>query len=419
MTCTKLLGLGRRLVHLFSRLAVHGLPMAMAFACLGASLSSCAGCHLRIPALFCCGDGRRPEIIEAEYPLIIDFDDLWRCNAGNGDEDDEEENEENDPALLAYSEAFQPQRENYVISRGDSMEISIIGDDDTLVDKVTVAPDGRIYYAFFEGIYAEGLTLDELRVQLEEKAKKFFISPSVSLIPRNVVGNKFVVLGRVKNPGIYPLPVAMTLRQGLGMAGGLQLEQDFLQNFENSRFSLLASATNTNNSLYNLRNSFLVRNNRRLKINFQKLLESADNSQDVYLQPGDYIYIAAEERKEVYFLGPGGGRALRYQDQMSVISALSYYGGWGRVGPYGPDLHNVLIVRGSLECPCAIHLDVRMILDGYARDVYLCPGDILYVHSKTMRFGRTMVRFAINYFMSAFAGAAGQDVSNQIFSQDI
>ena len=49
--------------------------------------------------------------------------------------------------------------------------------------------------------------------------------------------------------------------------------------------------------------SFIARNGKRLPLNFERLFESGDLSQNVPIEPGDYIYIAAANVQEVYVVG--------------------------------------------------------------------------------------------------------------------
>ncbi|MCB1137014.1 MAG: polysaccharide biosynthesis/export family protein, partial [Chlamydiia bacterium] len=110
----------------------------------------------------------------------------------------------------------------YIVSIGDVLEISIFGHDDTVIDQVSVAPDGRIYYLFIDGIDAAGRGLQDIQTDLIVAAKSMFITPEISIIPKHISSHSFRVLGKVVHPGVFPLTTATTLRQAIGAAGGIR-----------------------------------------------------------------------------------------------------------------------------------------------------------------------------------------------------
>ena len=100
-------------------------------------------------------------------------------------------------------------------------------------------------------------------------------------------------------------------------------------------------------------------------------------------------------------------KPIQYKDGLTLTAVLS--GTAGTIEGWTDRAHitKVLIVRGSLDSPQAHDIDVLKILDGTARDVYLLPGDIVYVQKKPFRFGRELVRIAIETFLRSFAAEAG------------
>ena len=333
--------------------------------------------------------------------------------------DDEPENED----LTDLLDRNQPLIKEYIIAVGDVLEISVFGDEDTHVDNVIVAPDGRIYYLFLNGMIAEGKTTEQLKKDLESSLASMFLSPTVSIIPRNMTNNNFTILGRVRRPGSYPLFQTVTVRQALGLAGGLILEPElitssdqpsrfFLQS-NRSRF-LIQPISGYSQNLSSLKDSFLVRNGKKINIDFKHLVYSGDITQDIIIKPGDYIYIASDDRKEVFVLGAvAGPMAIPYEDDITLMKALARAGGWRAGGPSGADYQNVMILRGSLQCPKVLRVDLCDFINGKALDIYLEPGDIVYLHNKKFRFGRELVRLAVTSFIYSFLNEAGTYFANQ------
>ncbi len=54
-------------------------------------------------------------------------------------------------------------------------------------------------------------------------------------------------------------------------------------------------------------------------------------------------------------------------------------------------------------------------MHGYTLDVFLASGDIVYVPNKTLRFGRKLIRLAIDTFINSFGTAAGSYYANRFW----
>ena len=52
-----------------------------------------------------------------------------------------------------------------------------------------------------------------------------------------------------------------------------------------------------------LQNSFVMREGQLLKVDFYKLLRQGDLSQNIYLQPDDFVYVRSASARNVYVLG--------------------------------------------------------------------------------------------------------------------
>jgi hypothetical protein len=135
------------------------------------------------------------------------------------------------------------------------------------------------------------------------------------------------------------------------------------------------------------------------------------------MKPGDYIYIASALEEQVYVIGPFGGRMMPFKDDLSLIGTLApVYGPYSRDPYVRGNWREILIIRGNLDCPCVIRCDFMSILAGEAKDVYLLPGDIIYVPNQGVRFGKLLVRLAIDAFISGFFSSAGEYYINRIFN---
>lgn len=340
-------------------------------------------------------DQRRPEVIETECECPIDYNEECEEDVDPCEEIPEMKErditiEDNNPAPLLVG--------GYLIQRGDSFDISVYDEDDTRVENVVVASDGKIYYLLLQGIFVEGKNIQEMAELLQLALTKFYNDPRVSITPRILHGLQWSILGRVYKPGRYPIAHPISLRNAIQMAGGLITEtvrsRDTDRNFR---------------STANLKDSFLLRDGYKIRVDFESVLYSADNTSNIYLRPNDYIYIAPLEQREVYLLGAiRQPQKINFTTGMTLMSTLSLGGGWESGLPISPQLKKILVIRGSLKCPKTIVVDVNEILNGSARDLYLCPGDIIWVSNKEFRFAREVLRVAIESFVFGFVSTAGQ-----------
>jgi polysaccharide export outer membrane protein len=358
--------------------------------------------------------GPRPPVLVTQSPTVIDYivneDNYSEVSLYLENESDDGENTTeqisasrtyNAPRLdtsdrtRLIAEDFDPYRpivKSHNLSDGDILEISIFGNNETLVDQVVIAPDGRLYYLFIDGIMAKGKTLEELQDIITLELQDYFVSPEVAILPKFLVGQSYVVLGKVRSPGVFQISGATSIRQAIGEAGGIAL----------------GGFAGTTINISNLLESFIIRDGKKLDVNFEKLLHTEGFSENIYLQPGDYIYIASSLQQDVFILGESvTQKPIPYKDGMTLTAVMA--GVSGGSGGWSTEAHvtKVLIVRGSLDDPITYDINLLKILNGEARDVYLLPGDIVYVQKKPFSFGRELVRSAINSFVGAFGGGAG------------
>ena len=225
---------------------------------------------------------------------------------------------------------------------------------------VLIGPDGRVSYLQAQGIMAAGLTIDELRDAITAELGKHYRKPSVIVTPGEFRSKKFHVLGKVVNKGTYTLERPLTLIEAVALAGGLETGLFELNTVE----------------LADLPRSFLIRNGQRVPVDFDKLFRAGDLSQNLLLEPEDYLYFPSAVANEIYVLGavrtPG---AKGMTEKGTVTSAISVAGGFAERAYKG----KVLVVRGSLDAPRRFVVNVSDILAGKVADFRIEPRDIVYV----------------------------------------
>jgi len=159
--------------------------------------------------------------------------------------------------------------ESYVIGQGDVLEV-FVWRNEQLSREVVVRPDGKISLPLIQDLHAEGLTAIQLRDEITRRLKQFVQNPTVTVIVTQTNSYKVSVLGKVAEPGVYPITTRTTLVEAISLAGG---------------FTEWA----------NRRKITVIRNEegkkKKIKINYKKIISGKDPSQNIILQRGDTIIV--------------------------------------------------------------------------------------------------------------------------------
>lgn len=279
-----------------------------------------------------------------------------------------------------------PSYGNYRLQGGDQLVIGVYGDPNTLRN-VSVDPSGAISYLFVNALQVQGKTIGEIRNLIEERLKKYYRDPLVTISLAEPSPQHYVILGEVRQPGRHVIKGNTTLLSAICEARGFTLYDYRNETYEQA----------------DLGRSFLARNGEFVPIDFEKLIKQGDTNEDILLRDGDYIHISSMTMDKVYILGEvRHPLTLSYLDTMTLSEALAEAGGVNLRAS-----SRVAVIRGSLCCPTQYLIDVNRILKGYASDVTLEPGDIVYVPSMRFWTIREIVQSAIRTFVGTAASAAG------------
>ena len=170
-----------------------------------------------------------------------------------------------------------PARRLYRIGPKDVIQIQVYRRDD-LNKQMPVRDDGTIFLPLAGVVKAEGKTVTELAAELKARLAEYVKEPQVDVIVASYRAHVFSLLGEVHEPGSFSLQADTRLLDALGNGKGFTDKA-------------------------NLRDSYLVRDGRILPLDLYALFRKGDVSQNVYLEPGDFVYVASRELTRVYVLG--------------------------------------------------------------------------------------------------------------------
>jgi polysaccharide biosynthesis/export protein len=288
---------------------------------------------------------------------------------------------------LALSVTAPPKRAEWLqrltLGPGDVLNLQLFNMPETEQKEVPIGPDGRLSFLQARDIMAAGLTIDELRAKMDEALAKFYQNPRSLIIPTAFHSKKYIVLGAVATKGVFTFDRPLSVIEALARAGGVQTGIYGRDTIE----------------LADLGRSFLVRNGQRVPVDFERLFEQGDLSQNVPLAPDDYLYFAPASANEIYVLGqvmnPSVVAFLPRTSAMSVIAAA---------GGFTPEAFRsrVLVVRGSVTHPQTFVVDASAILSAKKPDFKLQARDIVYVGKSPWAKAEQLLDVAVTAFIQSF-----------------
>lgn len=274
-------------------------------------------------------------------------------------------------------------QQRLTLGPGDVLSVGIYGEPAVARAEVTVQPDGRINYLEARDVVASGLTVDELRGELDRKLGEYRRAARTMITPVAFRSKRYHMLGLVAQKGSFTLDRPMTVVEAVARARG----------FETS------AATGDVTELADLNHAFLIRNGERKPVDFARLFSAGDLSQNIAVEPGDYFYFPPADLREVYVLGevnfPG---AATLSEQSTSLRAVATRGGFTQKAWRD----RVLVVRGSMSQPQPMVVNLADVLAGRAPDLPLEPHDIVYVSARPWSKVEELLDEAASAFSQAF-----------------
>lgn len=273
-------------------------------------------------------------------------------------------------------------RSRYELGPGDVVNFSLFGRPELDRPGFRIAPDGTVSFLQAQNISVNGMTLDEARIAIEEGLRSHFRSPRVIITPQEVASKRFTILGKVLKRGVVTLERPITLVEAVANAGGL----------ETGLFE-----TNTV-ELADLDRSFISRGGQRLPVDFRRLLSEGEMSLNIEIEPNDFIYIASNISNNYYVFGAVQNPGVQgLTEDASVVAAITRRGGLTERGWSD----RVLVIRGSIQNPEPIIINVKKVLAGEENDFKLQPKDIVYVADRPWAEAEDVLKLALSAFVTS------------------
>ena len=239
----------------------------------------------------------------------------------------------------------------YIIGPEDVLEIQVWERRD-LNQTVFVRPDGRTSLPLVGEIMVAGKTVQELQDHLAQVYDKTSQNAVVTVIVREIKSRPVYFVGGFGRPGPLQLTRELSLMQAISIIGGVVPGGD-------------------------AEKGYLLRGDKRVAIDFYKLLQKGDLTQNTQLEPGDTVVVPIADMVFVQ----GEVRApspIKYTTDLTVLKAITQPGGLTPLAAAG----RVDLLRGRTgEKKERIRIDVDKIIKSPEEnpDVGLKPEDIIYV----------------------------------------
>jgi polysaccharide export outer membrane protein len=253
-------------------------------------------------------------------------------------------------ASPVLAQSTETKDKDYIVGPEDIMEVQV-WDNKDLNQVVFVRPDGKTSLPLVGEIQAAGKTVQELQDYLAAVYSKTVKGAAVTVIIREIKSRPVYFVGGFGKPGVMQLTRELTVLQAVALVGGIQQTAD-------------------------AEKGFVLRKDKQIPIDFTKLMQRGDLTQNVKLEPGDTIVAPLGDL--VFVQGevktPG---AVKYTQDLTLVRAITLAGGLTQLAAGG----RVDILRGKGEKKERIRVDVDKMMragDGNP-DVLVKPDDIILV----------------------------------------
>jgi len=270
--------------------------------------------------------------------------------------------EEQTVAVAPLVAAEKPPQE-YHIGGGDILYVNIQGKPE-LGSPVTTGGNGGVRGSRVDGagnlhlplvgeVHVGGLTVAEAQDRLREAFGRYLNNAWVVVEVAEYRSQPLYLLGQFKQAGTYYLDQPYTLLQGVSLGGGL-----------------LDTA--------NLRSARLIRDNQTLPVDLNGILQEGDCRMNVWLQPGDTIFVPDDKNQNVFVFGAvkRPGPVAMPNGQLYLGQALSS----AELNEIRGNIRHVRIIRSlSATRGQLLVVDLDQVLHGETLPFSLREGDIIYV----------------------------------------
>ncbi len=204
---------------------------------------------------------------------------------------------------------------DYMVGDGDVLKISVYDNPD-LDTVVRIQSDGTIQFPLVGQVDLSGMSVVQVAERIEAAlAAGYLVNPQASVFIQEYRSQRVIIMGHVKNPGVYKLSGQTHLLELISMAGGL-LDNAGDKLIINRKVSAVGDET------------------KNFDIDLRKLLEAGDSSLNVPIRDQDSIFIT---KSGMFYVTGEVGKPAGYklEERTTVLKAISMAGGFTKIASKG------------------------------------------------------------------------------------
>lgn len=252
----------------------------------------------------------------------------------------------------------------YMVGAGDQLRImswttperSAVSDANALSEGPVVNEAGEFFYPFVGMMRARGLTVTQIRQNLETALREYIADPQVEVEVQNFRAHRVTITGSIDSPGstiLTNVPLRLL---------------DLINNSGASEHS-------------DLRHVVIRRYGREYRVNLRAFMETGQRGQNPILLPNDVVYVPPIADNRVFTFGEIGVGEIRLgPERKTLTEVLAARGGPSRIRA---DARGIFVFRRMPDQPEGFHVfqfDLRdasalMLTSQFA----MAPMDVVFV----------------------------------------
>lgn len=281
--------------------------------------------------------------------------------------------------LVVFSSAegaVSSDQQTYKIGKDDVLDISVWQSPD-LTKTLVVGSDGTITYPILGSISVAGITPADLETGIAQKLGEGYVKdPKVTVSVKEYNSKKILVFGEVDKPGLYKIKGKIPLLELLFMVGGVKTDA--------KRMTVIRPLALTTEDIVPAALSPASADEvsdeasaKPLEVDLIALLSKGDLTQNIFILPGDTIYVSAGTGERYYVLGqvkkPG---PYEWVQDITVLEAIKMANGPTEKAA----LNRITILKQGIRGKDSLKVNVGEIMQGKRKDdVIIKDGDVVVV----------------------------------------
>jgi polysaccharide export outer membrane protein len=276
-------------------------------------------------------------------------------------------------ATLLQAELGGRPGEAYRVGAGDTLLVVVYGHPELSISQcggvaaqgsrlagLVIDNDGTIQLPLIGSVNVAGKTVEDLHKLLEQQLAAYVREPKVTVQVVFSGSIRYYMLGQFTQPGLKYSDRPMRLLEALALGGTVDLQHA------------------------SLRGAYVTRAERRLPVNFVRLLREGDPMQNIWLRSGDVVFVPDNAGDQVFVFGGvtgsnnRGGAVPLFNGRLDILQALAEAGFGFRERAQGV-LSETRVIRSEGDRGELYIVDVERILEGEAATFQLMPGDVIFV----------------------------------------